>query len=47
MIIDVGRQAGLRCIAVAQRPIHPVKRSIIAPARRARTERIVLLVKRP
>ncbi len=45
LIIDEARSVGFRCLAIVERPIHPVKRSMIAPARRARTERILLLVR--
>lgn len=45
LLIEAGRASGFRCIAHAQRAIHPVKRSMIGPARRARIEHIVLLVR--
>jgi excisionase family DNA binding protein len=36
---------GFRCLTVVERRIHPVKRSMIKPARRARVEKIVVLVR--
>ncbi len=45
VIAQAGREAGFRCVAVAERAIHPIKRSMIGPARRARIERVVLLVR--
>jgi excisionase family DNA binding protein len=45
VIVEGARKAGFRCIAVEQRSIHPIKRSMIKPARRARIERLVLLVR--
>lgn len=46
VIADVARQVGFECLSVVERRIHPVKRSMIKPARRARIEKIVLLVRR-
>ena len=45
VLVEAARSAGFRCIALAQRAIHPVKRSMIGPARRARIEHIILLVR--
>lgn len=46
VIADLARQVGFGCLTVVERRIHPVKRSMIKPARRARIEKIVLLVRR-
>lgn len=45
ILIEGAREAGFRCIAHAQRAIHPIKRSMIGPARRARIEHVILLVR--
>lgn len=45
ILIEAARALGFRCIALTNRAIHPVKRSMIGPARRARTEHIMLLVR--
>ena len=44
-ISDIGRELGLRTLACADRTIHSSKRSMIRPARRARQEHVLLLVK--
>jgi excisionase family DNA binding protein len=46
VIADVACELGYKCLTVVERRIHPVKRSMIQPARRARIEKIVLLVRR-
>jgi len=46
LIVNEASEIGFRCLTVVARRIHPVKRSMIRPARRARVEKIVLLVRR-
>jgi hypothetical protein len=46
LIADAGSEAGFRCEGVVERHIHPIKRSMIHAARRARLEKIVLLVRK-
>jgi excisionase family DNA binding protein len=46
VIVDAANELGFRCLSVVERRIHPVKRSMIKAARRARIEKIVLLVRR-
>ena len=41
-IADVGRDAGLEVLGVIDRPIHRTKRSFAKPARRARSEQLVV-----
>ncbi|MFH0340826.1 MAG: DNA methyltransferase [Chromatiales bacterium] len=45
VIVSVSSGLGFRCLTIVERRIHPVKRSMIKPARRARVEKIVLLVR--
>jgi SAM-dependent methyltransferase len=45
VITNVANDLGFKCLSVVERRIHPVKRSMIKPARRARVEKIVLLVR--
>jgi len=45
VIVDVAAELGYRCLAVVGRRLHPIRRSMIKPARRARIEKIVLLVR--
>lgn len=45
VIVSVATELGFRCLTVVERRIHPVKRSMIKPARRARVEKIILLVR--
>lgn len=45
VIVSAASELGFRCLSVVERRIHPVKRSMIKPARRARVEKIVLLVR--
>lgn len=46
LIVSAASEVGFKCLTVVERRIHPVKRSMIGPARRARIEKIVLLVLR-
>ncbi len=46
VIAHVASKLGFKCVAVVERRIHPVKRSMIKPARRARIEKILLFVRR-
>lgn len=46
VIADVAKSEGFDCLAAVERRIHPIKRSMIKPARRARVEKIILLVRR-
>lgn len=46
VIVSAASELGFRCLAVVERRIHPVRRSMIKPARRARVEKIILLVRR-
>jgi excisionase family DNA binding protein len=46
VIADAAGELGFECLTVVERRVHPVKRSMIKPARRARIEKIVLLVRR-
>lgn len=46
VITSAANEFGFECLTVVERRIHPVKRSMIRAARRARIEKIVLLVKR-
>lgn len=46
VIASEAGELGFKCLTVVERRIHPVKRSMIKPARRARIEKIVLLVRR-
>lgn len=46
VIVSAANELGFKCLTVVERRIHPVKRSMIKAARRARVEKIVLLVKR-
>lgn len=45
VIASAASELGFKCLTVVERRIHPVKRSMIKPARRARIEKIVLLVR--
>jgi len=44
LLLQAARTAGFSCLAATARAIHPIKRSVIHAARRARTEHILLLV---
>lgn len=44
-IVDAGKEVGFEHIGTIDRPIHQTKRSFSAPARRARTEQLVVLRK--
>jgi hypothetical protein len=46
VIAEAASELGFECLSVVERRIHPVKRSMIGPARRAKIEKIVLLVRR-
>jgi tRNA G10 N-methylase Trm11 len=45
VIAEVAVALGFRCLSVVERRIHPVKRSMIGAARRARVENILLMVR--
>lgn len=45
VIASAASELGFKCLTVVERRIHPLKRSMIKPARRARMEKIVLLVR--
>jgi excisionase family DNA binding protein len=45
VIVDVASRVGFKCLTVVERRIHPIRRSMIKAARRARIESIVLLVR--
>jgi len=45
LITSEASEVGFRCLTAVERRIHPVKRSMIKAARRARVEKIVLLVR--
>ncbi|MGH9463786.1 MAG: DNA methyltransferase, partial [Vicinamibacteria bacterium] len=45
VIASAAGELGFKCLTVVERRIHPVKRSMIKPARRARIEKIILLVR--
>jgi hypothetical protein len=45
VIASEASEVGFRCLTAVERRIHPVKRSMIKAARRARVEKIVLLVR--
>ncbi len=46
VIADAAGEVGFECLTIVERRVHPVRRSMIKAARRARIEKIVLLVRR-